>query len=498
MNTNYISLLLLLLLGLYSCSSDDDSGTMHGPEEEYSAGAADFSNYVSVGNSLTAGYTDGALFIAGQTNSLPNILATQFSLVGGGEFNQPLTNGNLGGLLLGGNPLPGFENRLYFNGSGPARLPGMPTTDISQILSGNYNNMGVPGALSYHLVIPGYGNIAGLQTGNANPYFVRFASSPSTSVIADAVAQNPTFFSLWIGNNDVLGYATGGGVGIDQTGNLDFATYATNDITDPDVFAQMYANIVSQLVQNDAKGIVANIPDITSIPYFTTVPYNAIPLDENTADAINGAYAAYNGGLVQAQGFGLITAEEVEKRTINFSAGQNAVVLIDEDLTDLTGVNPALINMRQATEEDLIPLPVSSVLGTLADPNNPQSVIGVGVPLDDGQVLIPSEQMHVKTATQAYNATIQAVAEQHGLALVDANAILTALSQEGGVPFDEFVLNDDLVFGGAFSLDGIHPTARGYAYLANKFLEAIEVEYEATLPRLKAADYNTLYPAQLP
>ena len=28
------------------------------------AGSADFSNYVAVGNSLTAGFTDGALFIA--------------------------------------------------------------------------------------------------------------------------------------------------------------------------------------------------------------------------------------------------------------------------------------------------------------------------------------------------------------------------------------------------------------------------------------------------
>lgn len=75
--------------------------------------------------------------------------------------------------------------------------------------------MGVPGAKSYHLLANGYGSVAGLQTNppSSNPYFVRFASSDTTSVIADALAQDPTFFTLWIGNNDVLSYATSGGVG---------------------------------------------------------------------------------------------------------------------------------------------------------------------------------------------------------------------------------------------------------------------------------------------
>ncbi len=55
----------------------------------------------------------------------------------------------------------------------------------------------------------------------------------------DAVAQNPSFFTLSeMGGNDVLGYATSGGdSGVDQTGNLNPATYGPNDITDPQVFA---------------------------------------------------------------------------------------------------------------------------------------------------------------------------------------------------------------------------------------------------------------------
>jgi hypothetical protein len=67
---------------------------------------------------------------------------------------------------------------------------------------------GVPGAKSFHLLYNGYGNPAGIAAKTANPYFVRFASSPTATVVGDALAQNPTFFSLWIGNNDTLGYAT--------------------------------------------------------------------------------------------------------------------------------------------------------------------------------------------------------------------------------------------------------------------------------------------------
>ncbi len=50
-------------------------------QDAYTNGEADFSNYVALGNSLTAGYADNALYITGQENSYPNILAQQFAKV---------------------------------------------------------------------------------------------------------------------------------------------------------------------------------------------------------------------------------------------------------------------------------------------------------------------------------------------------------------------------------------------------------------------------------
>lgn len=184
----------IMAVGLVSCDPEFDSPITD--DGFYSSGTANLSKYVSVGNSLTAGYADGALYITGQKNSYPNIMAKQFAFAGGGEFYQPLMSDNVGGLVLGGAPLT--ENRFVLavgpdGKPGPVRLVGTSTTDISNHLKSTYNNMGVPGAKSFHLVAPGYGSLAGVAAGAANPYFVRFASSESATVIGDAVAQNPTF-----------------------------------------------------------------------------------------------------------------------------------------------------------------------------------------------------------------------------------------------------------------------------------------------------------------
>lgn len=491
----------LAFSGLFFVScSDDDTITDPGPDApdpiEFSSGSADFTNFVALGNSLTAGYSDGALFIDGQEASLANLMAESFSQAGGGDFTTPFMADNLGGMTLGGTPIAGNRLILDFSSGDPTPIPvaGQGSTEVSNTLSGPFNNMGVPGAKSYHLLAPGYGNVAGVQAGLANPYFARFASGPSATILGDAVAQNPTFFTLWIGNNDILGYATSGGAGIDQAGNLDPSTYGGNDITDPNVFADVYNTLLQTLTAGGAQGAVANLPDVTAIPFFTTVPHNPVPLDQATVDLLNGAYAAYNGGLAQLQGLGVISAEEVARRTISFSPGEgNAVVILDEDLTDLTGFNPALINMRQATEEDLLVFTSQTIIGTLANPQDPTSINGVAVPLADQWVLTPEEQEAVATATASYNQTIAALAESYGLALVDANAYLVTLN-ETGIPLnDGSLVTSEYGTGGGFSLDGVHPSPRGNALLANIFLEAIEAKYGAVLPELDPLAYTGLY-----
>ena len=496
-NYKYIGL-FLLSLGIISCDVNNELDAIEAevvPVVELNTNGLDFSSYVAVGASFTAGYTDGAMFAAAQENSFPNILAGKF----GTDFSQPLMNDNIGGLVFNGAVVQ--QPRFFFNGAGPAVLPATPTTQLGVPASGGpFNNFGSPGAKSFHLTFPGYGQL--------NPYLGRMESSSTATVLGDALAQSPTFFTLSeVGGNDVLGYALSGGSGADQTGNFDPSTYGGSDITDPNVFASVFSGMVTALTANGAKGIVVNVPYITDLANFTTVPYNSIPLDAATAAQLNAGYAAYNGGLQQA--FGALVqlqvisqeaaAAEIAKRTINFTAGQNAVVIVDEDLIDLGAINPAFAAIpqyRQATADDLLLLAGATFIGTTVG-GNPALINGVSVPLADNWVLTPQEQTAIKTATDAYNATIAAVASSNpNVVLADLKDVLAEAST--GIMFDNYTMTTSLVTGGLISLDGVHLTARGNALMANKILEAMDSGFgtnfgTATDGMAKAGDYPTNY-----
>lgn len=520
-----IKWLFLVSVTFIACNSNEDDTTPV-VEVPITAGTANFSKYVALGNSLTAGFSDNALFIAGQENAYPKLMAEQFAFAGGGEFTVPYMSDNTGGLLFGGSFNPSFAPRLVLYNGAPTSLAQspfnqFPTTDaILGHLSGAYNNMGVPGAKSYHLLAPGYGNPAGLGTNppTANPYFVRFASTTSTSVLADAMAQSPTFFSLWIGNNDVLGYATSGGDGSNPI---------TPETGNPGVgFDGTYNYLVETLTSNGAKGVVANIPYVTTIPFFKTVPFNPLTASVlgsgNQSDgiaAINALNAQLYGPLKQALtafGYG-------DRINLLSTTGANPLLIKDESIVNLSAqltaaftptlgaANAAFYGAvfgqaRQATSADLVLLTTRSSIGaapTASDsglgfaPPSPLNKFGITYPLQDKHILIPTEIEEVKIATDSFNATIKAAATSKGLAFVDANALMTQLAN-GGVTFDNFHMTSAFAQGGAFGLDGVHLTARANAYIANKFMQAINETYGSTLRMYAPQNFPLSYPAILP
>lgn len=515
----------LLVAFLVACEDD----TVITPEDTspvvFTSGSANFSNYVAVGNSLTSGFSDNALFVAGQEASFPNMLATNFALAGGGDFNIPFMADNLGGATFQGQPILGNRLFLAFTPAGPApmQVQGQGGTEITNVLPGPFNNMGVPGATSFQLLAPGFGNLQGVPVAQANPYFARFASSANATVIGDAVAQDPTFFSLWIGNNDILGYATSGGSGTDHnvTGNLDPATYAGNDITNNNVFANVYQTLVTQLTANGASGVVANIPDVSDIPFFTTVPFAPLspanPAFGPQIPTLNATFA----GLNQ-----VFAAIGVPERSIVFSEDSaSPVVIFDEDLPNLsTAITQAFIaggldaptagvfgflygQARPANATDLLVLTSTGVIATVnqnafttltqlgvpAETAGQLSVNGVTFPLEDQWVLTAPEQDAVTNAVTSYNATIASIAQANGLAVVDANGLLTEFNTGGFPQSDGSLVTADFGTGGGFSLDGVHPSPRGYAILANAFTTAINNQFGANLPPMNPLDFLGLY-----
>ena len=467
-----------------------------------SQGTANFSKYVALGNSLTSGYRDGTLYSDGQLESYPSMIASVMQKAGGvvSGFKQPLMPNNIGGFQ----GIPGFPGKLtlqVINGSlTPVPSPAAAPLD-NVAASGPYQNLGVPGAKSFHLGIANYGMM--------NPYYARF--STGVSPVAAAVAQAPTFFSLWIGNNDVLSYATSGGVGVNQTGNTNAATYGNNDITDPGVLVGSITQYVTALTAGGAKGVLANIPNVTSIPFFTTVPFN--PLTKSVLGGGDEALGQANITALNAQLYGplkqALTAFGAGNRIeLLSSTAPNPLLIKDVDLLDLSAQLTAALTpslgaatagafgaiygqARQATVKDYVLLTTNGAIGSIAT-GAPASInkYGISFPLENAHILSEIETGKVMTATAAYNAGIKNLATSKGLAFVDANSKMTELSLASGITFDGVKFTTKFVTGGAFSLDGVHLTGKGYAIIANEFIKSINQKYQSTLPQVNIYNYS--------
>ena len=513
----YIGLSLATAL-LWSC-------TYEAPEQvEPTSGSADFSKIVAVGNSLTAGYMNAALYNEGQQTSYAVIFAQQAQAVGGGAFNVPDINSVNGYNSVYSDPLNGvIRGRLVLadftptDDKGPspvpANTPGLPSPYNSADLPGAYtgdksalNNFGVPGITLGLALTPALGT-----PGNPleNGLYTRFASSPGTSTVisdaAAAMANGGTFLLFWLGNNDVLGYATGG---------------ASNPaiLTDQGTFEFTLSSALDALLaaSTDAKGAVANIPNITDIPYFTTVAYNAIefdpsdPVDVGTVDLLNNSFAGFNAALDAIVANLGHSAEDAALRKVTYSVSEaNPILINDDDLEDLgpkfdmlEGAGAITAEQRAALapyeqarplmEDELVTLSAGAVLGTLADPNNPTTVWGVAVPMTDQYILTSNEIDEIEGVVNGFNQAIDEYVSQNSsrLVLVDINSIFEDFA-ENGTTINGSGLNATISppFG-AFSLDGVHPNSRGSAFVANKFIEAVNGKFNADIPLTNPNNYS--------
>ncbi len=457
-----IYIIALALTGMWACQPEINEFTP-------SKGTADFTTYMSAGNSLTAGYSDGALYKSGQENSYAAILAKQFEAVGRtGTFNIPFIESEDGVGTRGAALVTKMKMGYSTDCLGTTSLaPVLSNTETSQqdlairigtpvAQNGPFNNVGVPGAKVGHLLAPGYGSL--------NPFYGRFASAPGNAVVNEFALVNPTFFSLWIGNNDVLGFATSGGAG-------DVITPVAGD---PGFgFAASYEAIVQYFEATATAGVVANIPDITSVPFFTTVPYNPIVLtDQAQVDALNAGYAAYNGAM---QLFG-------SDLRINWTLGQNPMVIADATIQVPAGYEA--LKMRQITANELVLLSI---------PQDSLKCGGWGTQkaVPNQFILTVAEKTEIANAVAAYNQVIEAVATAHDLAFVDVNAKMKEASTTG-IKMDGVLFNNVFVRGNLFSTDGVHLTKQGNAAVANFFIDAINAKYNASVPKVVVSGYEAV------
>jgi len=417
-------------------------------EAEMNPGEMDVTRYVSIGGSSAAGYMDDAMSLYGQENSFNAIIAVQLEKVGATGYTQPFfLSGSVGVNFDGLSSLMlGYKTDcLGVTSLSPVRKASQGDLNAltSNIYSAPFRNMGVPNLKSTEVSLVGYGNSAN-GAGNYNPFFARMCSNQATSsVLSDIVPQQATVFTVYLGIDEVLAYAKKGA----SIGSL------TPVNGSPGVgFEGSYEQLLVSLTQNGAKGAVATIPDVTELPYFTTIPYNGLNLDEAGAESLNQVYNP----------IGLF-----------FNVGANPFV-IEDPSAGAFGVRK-----MEPGEKILLSVPLDSVKC---------NKMGSLFPFRNEFILTNPEIAEIQTATNQYNAIITAKAAEKGLALVDAKTFYSKLKT--GIVYNGVAMDARFVSGGAFSLDGITFNPRGNALFANLFIDAMNKKYSAKIPFADVSKYN--------
>jgi lysophospholipase L1-like esterase len=362
-------------------------------------GQADFTHYVSVGDSLTAGFTSGSLIDISQRVDYPALIELQATGSNSG-FQQPLVSP------------PGIPAILSLKGLFPAIIsPSSSNTGHPENLNlpRPYDNLAVPGE-NVHSMINTVTDHGGLHD-----LILRGLGTQ----LQQAAGSHPTFLTVWIGNNDALAAATSGIV----VDGVTLTTLAS--------FQADYTTIIHTLAATGAKMALANIPDVTTIPFVNTIPPVVVNPHTNQPVMINGQLVP----LIGPAG--------------PLHAGDHVLLTAAAHLSQGIGI--------------------------------PLALGGTGQPLADSDVLSADETARVQARVQQFNGVIQAQANAVGAAYVDANALLTQLATQG-VEIGGLNFSSAFLTGGVFSYDGVHPTAFGYAFIANAFIQAINAQFGAQIP----------------
>jgi len=430
-------------------SACDEYNELTAPAIDF--GSTNFTTFVAVGNSITAGYQSSSLYESAQMYSFGNLIAKHLNT----SFEQPLYSdpGTPGRLeIVSLQPFISSANQQF----------GEP---INSTLPRPYNNLGVTGALLYDILNATNANncASALFAGKPNPMFdlvLRNSALNIGSQFQQAAALNPTFITLWIGNNDVLGYATSGGTSPSTPTDVGTFTFLYN------ATAGAFASIPG------AKVAVGNVFDVSTIAFFTTV-------GPQMAFSVPWGYLASLGapGIIYQQHGEIIGSG------------------IADSLTLLTG--GVFITLPGGSYASLIGTPNGKFYSDNGFPALPPGIdttkpFGVHPqnPWPDALTLDAGEITTVQTAVTAYNNVIRDAATANGFALADVNTLLKSIRANdfsGGTNINGINFKTTYVTGGLFSLDGVHPSNQAHGIIANTFISAINSKFSADIPLIDVA-----------
>ncbi len=433
-------------------------------ELKSNTGSYDLTRYVAIGNSLTAGFQSGSLVDVHQQYSFPKMIAGQLDIE---TFEQPTVS------------YPGIPNIMILESLtgdiGYAEGTGAPTNSL---YGAPYDNLGIPGAL-LNDILTAHDSLdctQALMGSGANPAFDLVLRNPNLggnfTVFQQAKMLQPTLITMWIGNNDVLGFATSGGV--DPAEPTPSATFGF-------LYNQLADSIAG--LGDSVVVAVATIPNVTDIPFFTTVgPMMAagIAAAMQADTLVQGLFYQKHGNT--SLSYDLTTLTEADAPLITLLGGQ---------YTDFLGMPTGKWYRDVAAK---LGIPVENYLATLiaidttqAFGFHPQNPWPDALALDKGDA---SEVETAQNAITAFNGFIETAANTNGFALFDAYTFFGDVAVNGYTP-DQADLGDltaAYITGGLFSLDGVHPSNAGYAVVANEFIKAINEKFDINIIEVNLRD----------
>jgi lysophospholipase L1-like esterase len=425
-----IKLIVSIFLTALIFISCDDFTDLTPPVQNQVSGNANFARYVAIGNSLTAGYQSSSLYQSSQEYSYPNLIARQVGLT---SFEQPLiSDPGIGGLIKIVNPDP--------NNFVTMQEPVQAGTPLNLNYPAPYNNLGIPG-----IVLADVMNSTTSASSYSKSAFIDIILRGNGTQFSQATALAPTFITLWIGNNDVLGYATSGGAN---------PTSPTPSAT----FTGLFTQLADGLAATGAKVVVANIPSVTAIPFFTTVgpPFGA------QLKALNvPAFYFQSGSYIPTLGF---PDQLIDKSLL--------LTLVSQTYLADFGKPSGRFYRDYGIQPSAVGVDTTQPFGA-----------SQGNPIPNALILDANEIQIASNSTNDFNTAISAAVNTYPnqFALVDINSIFNDIAANG-VTYSGINYTTTFVSGGLFSLDGVHPTSQGYAIIANEFIKIINIKFGATIP----------------
>ena len=431
---------LAAALALAGCVGDGDELVTTTPPT--AQGGTLFTSYVAMGNSITAGYQSGGIVDSLQLRAYPVLLAQR---AGATNFTVPLL------------ARPGCTP--------PFTAPLTPATNVPPCALRDTAGTGAQRFVG-NVAVPGVtiGDLFAINPAASNAVLYNLITGGRTQVAAMRAAD-PTFVSVWIGNNDALGALLTGNLGPAAAG-------ADSTLTRLSVFQGRLNLLVDSIKAENPQGVmlVGVVDAVVAAPLFQPGAYFFLSRDA--------------GGLFQG-------------KPVNNNCSP---------VTALGTPNPLAANLVS--------------FSIVANANFPEincdpAAYPVGDPRRGALLIDTQEQAVVRARIAQYNAALQAAAAANNWIYVDPNAILApflAQTDASGryqrirkcqalagattpAQFQTAVLTSCPVpptgatapfaapnfFGSLISFDGVHPSSEAHRILAGAFAAAINTKYGTTL-----------------